>query len=75
MSEAAEQLKSALAALSPEDREELLTFLHESLVTESDEEDPELLTKLTRRIEEIRSGQEVGIPAEEVFRRSREKHP
>ncbi len=77
MTEAAEKLKAELAALPPEDRAELAHFLMESL-DEHEETDPDWdaawAIELERRWKEIESGKEKGVPAEEVFRRLREKY-
>ena len=74
MTEAAEKLKTELAALPVEDRAELARFLMESL----DETDPgwdaAWTAELDRRWQEIESGKAVGVPGEEVFRRLREKY-
>jgi putative addiction module component (TIGR02574 family) len=76
MSEAAEQLKPTLAALSQEDRAELAQFLLESLGPEMDPEvEASWVDELNRRVSEVESGKAVGIPMEEVLRRMREKYP
>ncbi len=76
MSETAAQLLSTLLALPPEDRELIAHRLLESLGDGPDvEEDAAFLATLNRRIEEIETGKVQGVPAEEVFRRLREKYP
>lgn len=66
-------LKSTLAALPEQDRAELADFLLETL----DGDDPgwaEAWTvELSRRDEAIRSGETVGIPAEQVMDELRRK--
>jgi putative addiction module component (TIGR02574 family) len=75
MTEAAERIRSQLAGLSPEDRAELTQFL----LALDDGEDPDaeaaLDAELARRAEEIKSGKVVGIPAEQVLAKLREKYP
>jgi putative addiction module component (TIGR02574 family) len=76
MSEIAEQLMPTLLSLPYEDRELIIHRLYESLQEAPDvEKDPAFIADLNRRIEEIKSGKVQGIPAEEVFRRLREKYP
>ncbi len=74
MSDQAERLMPTLLALPPEDRELIAERLYESLHGEQDD-DPEFLAMLNRRVEEIKSGKVKGVPADEVFRRLREKYP
>ena len=78
LSESAAKLLPALEALSAADRYVLGHRLLDGL--DEPEEDPAEVkaawkAELQRRIEEIQSGKVVGIPMEEVFRRSREKYP
>ena len=50
--------------------------LYESLHGPNDAEyDPAFVAELNRRIEDIQSGKVKGVPADEVFRRLREKYP
>lgn len=77
MSETAEKLKASLLELSEVERLELANFLYDSLplppgVMSSD--DPTFDTMLQRRIDEMESGKVVGIPAEQVMKRLREKY-
>ena len=78
LSEAAEKLLPVLEALSATDRHLLAERLRAG-VEGSDEDPAEVRTawtaELRRRVEEIHSGKVVGIPAEEVDRRMREKYP
>ena len=74
MTESAEKLIPSLAALPAEDRAELAAFLIQSLDEETDPDwDAAWTTELERRWKEIESGRVVGIPAEEAFRKPREK--
>ena len=75
MTAKAEQLKSELATLTPEDRAELARFLVESL-DEGEQQDVEAAwdAELKRRAEEIESGLVAGEPAEKVLRELRAKY-
>jgi putative addiction module component (TIGR02574 family) len=71
MTPSVETLKEQLGLLSQEIRAELAAFLLESL-------DPPgaggaWQLELERRMEEMESGEEVGVPAEEVFANLRKK--
>lgn len=70
MSEAAEKLKPVLAALSPEDRAELGRFLAD--LPDADGWDEEFIAEMDRRLDDMRSGKDPGVPVEELFTR-REK--
>jgi putative addiction module component (TIGR02574 family) len=75
MSEIAEQLMPTLLALPVEEREMIADRLYESVQGRpTTEVDPAFVVMLNRRIEEIKSGKVKGVPAEEVFRRLREKY-
>jgi len=76
MTETAEKLKSQIAALSSEDREELLEFLEESLYngTPIAGDEAAFDAELARRVGRIKSGQAIGIPAEQVFEELRKKY-
>lgn len=78
MSEAAEKLKPALAALTAAERAEVVEFL-----LEFDEEGEELtqeewevawVEEAERRLESARSGKTVGIPAEDFMKQMKEKY-
>ncbi len=74
-----EELKDQLSALPALQRAELASFLLESLNGE-DGEDPAAVqaawdAELALRLEEIKTGKEVGIPAEEVLEEMRRKYP
>lgn len=74
MTDIAEQLKQKLSQLSGEDRAELARYLLETL-----EEDPELQweqawsEEIRRRVAEVESGADEGIPAEEAFELARKR--
>jgi putative addiction module component (TIGR02574 family) len=77
LSEAAAKLLPALDALSMKDRIGLAArLLAEPEVSPSDETEIRAAWKaeIRRRIEEIKNGKVEGVPAEEVFRRMREKY-
>lgn len=78
LSEKAETLLPVLDSLSEKDREGLTRYLLASF--EGPGDDPTEVreawkTELKRRVGELRSGKVKGVPIEEVFKRSREKHP
>jgi len=78
LSEEAEKLIPALDALSEKDRAGLARRLLAGL--DGPEEDPAevraaWVATIRRRVEEVKSGKAVGIPAEEVDRVMREKYP
>lgn len=70
-----DELKTELAQLSTDDRAELAEFLVDTLDATEPEVDPDWVAELERRAEEIKSGREVGIPADVVFERLRKKYP
>ena len=78
LSEAAEKLIPVLEALPEKDRAGLARRLLAGL--DGPEEDPAevraaWVAEIRRRVEEIDSGKVQPEPIEEMFRRSREKHP
>lgn len=75
MTEAAEKLKAQLSRLSMQERAELAHFLIHSL-DEAVDADAEAAwdSELARRMEEIRSGNAVGEPADKVFAELRKKY-
>jgi putative addiction module component (TIGR02574 family) len=78
LSVAAEKLIPVLEALSEKDRAGLARRLLAGL--DGPEEDPAEVraawtAELLRRVEEVKSGQVKGIPADEVDRMLREKYP
>ena len=78
LSPAAEQLLPVLDGLSVKDREGLLQYILARL--DGPPDDPAEVRKawkaeILRRVAEIESGKVVGVPIEEMFRKSREKHP
>ncbi len=70
-----QDLKDASAALPSPQRAELAHFLLQSLETEEDGWAEAWREELSRRLQDIRSGQLVGVPAEEVLNRLRERYP
>ncbi len=70
MTDAIEQLKPTIAALTNDERLSLADWIYESA---DEPEDPELLEELERRRRDYESGRSPGIPAEEVFRKLRER--
>ena len=74
MSHVAEQLKPMLAALSVEDRREIMLFLA-GLTAEGDNagDDAELDAILAKRMEDIRSGRVKAVPGEEFFEQLRKR--
>lgn len=76
MSERAEELKSALLELPEAERLEIADFIYETVAP------PGALAEgaagfdamLARRLDDLESGRDVGIPAEQVMKRLREKY-
>jgi putative addiction module component (TIGR02574 family) len=75
MTEATENLKAQLSQLSMQERAELAHFLIHSL-DEAVDADAEAAwdAELARRMEELRSGNAVGEPADKVFAELRKKY-
>jgi len=75
MSEKAEKLKAALAELSPEDRAGIQDYLDDlaASIPAAEWEDA-WLEVCNRRLEDLRSGKVIGIPAEIVMTRLKEKY-
>lgn len=69
MSAEVEKLMPTLLSLPEGERVALADRLYESVR----DEDPALLAELDRRLADHESGRDPGIPAEEFFRRLREK--
>jgi putative addiction module component (TIGR02574 family) len=77
MSETAERLKASLLELPEVDRLELANFLYDSLPPAPgvlDADDTGFDAVLQRRLDDLESGKVVGIPAEQVMKRLREKY-
>ena len=70
-----QDLKDASSNLPAPQRAELAHFLLQSLEPAEDGWAEAWREELARRLEEIRSGQVVGVPAEEVLGRLRERYP
>lgn len=74
MTTTAEKLRTELAALSASDRAELAHFLLLSLDDESEPVAGEAWdAELARRADQIKSGQVVGKPAEQLFAELRQR--
>jgi putative addiction module component (TIGR02574 family) len=70
-----DQLKSVLSELGSQERVELVRYLIDSLHEEGElQVDPAWEAELDRRVEEMRSGEVPGIPADEVIAELREKY-
>jgi putative addiction module component (TIGR02574 family) len=70
-----QDLKDASSNLPAPQRAELARFLVRSLESDEGNWSDAWGDELGRRLEEIRSGQVVGVPAEEVLERLRERYP
>jgi putative addiction module component (TIGR02574 family) len=70
-----QDLKDAAAGLPAPERAELAHFLLKSLPPEEDGWAEAWREELGRRAQAIRSGQVVGVPAEEVLIRLRDRYP
>ena len=74
-----EQIKKQIDALSPRERAEIASYAIRSLDPEEDVDEQEIeaawKAELARRLDAMQSGKAVGIPAEEVMARLREKYP
>ncbi len=70
-----QELKTAAAKLSQEQRAELAHFLLESLDSEDVDWEKAWEDELDRRLEEIQSGKAVGVPLEDVLRKLRIQYP
>jgi len=72
MSPATEQLKSTLSSLPEEERAELVHFLIQTLETGFDADiEQAWAAELDRRMDDIDSGREIGIPADVASARAR----
>ena len=78
MSAALEKIMPALAALDSVDRNIVRSYFDELDVKErgdplDEEDDPEFVAEINRRVESIRNGTAKMIPGDEVMNRLREK--
>jgi putative addiction module component (TIGR02574 family) len=74
MSATTEQLLPTLLALPLEDRQVILHRLIDSVESRPDvDEDLEFVAELMRRVDEIKNGQDLGIPADDVFNEMKER--
>ena len=67
MSPSLEQLKATLSSLPVTERAELAQYLLRSLDPEDEGAKAEWLALAEQRMDEVRAGQVVGVPAEEVL--------
>lgn len=77
MSDRVRALLPRLAELTADEKELVIEFLSEEYdgeVLTQEEWEAAWLPELERRLEELDSGKVVGIPAEEVMRRMKEKY-
>jgi putative addiction module component (TIGR02574 family) len=70
-----QDLKDASSGLPAPQRAELAHFLLRSLEPEEEGWADAWRQELARRLEQIRTGQVVGVPAEDVLGRLRERYP
>jgi putative addiction module component (TIGR02574 family) len=75
MTEAVAQFLSQMDTFSPEERAELAYALLCSLEPEEEGVEEAWDAELSRRVAEIRSGQAVGKPTEQLFAELRERRP
>ncbi len=75
MAQPMKQLKSQLEQLSARDKAELACFLLGSLEPEEEGVAAAWDREIAQRVEEIRSGRAVGVPADEVFAELRKAYP
>ncbi|HTU88484.1 MAG TPA: addiction module protein [Gemmataceae bacterium] len=75
MTEAVEHLKSQVSTLSAAERADLAYFLLTSLEPEEEGVEEAWRKEIARRVTEIRNGQAVGRPIDEVLAELRELYP
>lgn len=75
MTEAVEQLKSKVGALTMPERADLAYFLLTSLEPEEEGAEEAWRVEIARRVAEIRNGQGIGRSADEVLAELRERYP
>jgi putative addiction module component (TIGR02574 family) len=75
MTEAVEQLKSQVSILSAAERADLAYFLLTTLEPEEEGIEDAWKKEIARRVTEIRSGQVIGRPIDEVLAELRERYP
>lgn len=73
MTEAVQQLKSQASALSSAERADLAYYLLISLEPDEEGAEEAWRTEIARRVAEIRSGQAVGRPIDDVLAELRER--
>lgn len=75
MTEAVERLKTQVSALSDAERADLAYFLLTSLEPEEEGVKETWREEIARRVADIRSGNAVGRPLDEVLAELRERYP
>ena len=75
MTKAAKEIRSQLEQLSQEERAELAYFLLRSLEPEEEGAAAAWDAEIAHRMSEIRSGNAIGTPAEQVFAELRKQFP
>jgi putative addiction module component (TIGR02574 family) len=75
MNSALEHWKTQLATLLPDERAELAHFLLSSIEPEDDGAEAAWDAEASRRVKEIRSGQALGRPVDELLAELREQFP
>ena len=75
MTQAVEQLKSQASTLSAAEKADLAYFLLSSLEDKDEGVEEAWRKEIVRRVAEIRSGQAIGRPVDEVLAELREGYP
>ncbi len=75
MTETVEQLKSSAVALTLPERADLAYFLLTSMKSEDEGTEAAWRVEIARHVAEIRSGNAVGRPVEDVLVELREQYP
>lgn len=75
MTEAVEQLKSQAITLTVAERADLAYFLLTSLEPEEEGVEDAWRKEIARRVKEIRSGEAMGRPLDEILAELRERYP
>ena len=75
MTETVEQLKSSVGALTLPERADLAYFLLTSMEPEDEGAEAAWRVEIARRVVEIRSGNAVGRPVDDVLVELREQYP
>jgi putative addiction module component (TIGR02574 family) len=75
LTDAVERLKSQVNALSPAERAELTDYLFALMEPEESGVDKAWRAEIARRVAQIRSGEAVGRPVDDVLAEMREQYP